>query len=406
MSKAITVTQLNRYLKDILDSQQALNNIFVVGEISNFLHYYKSGHMYFTLKDSQSQLKAVMYCSFAQRLKFKPEDGMKVICRGRVSVYEKDGLYQLYVEDMQPDGLGSLNLAYEQLKEKLFKEGLFDEKYKKPIPKFPRKIGVATSNMGAAVEDIKNITRRRYPLAEIVICPTVVQGEKAGEDIVKSIKFLDNLGDIDLIIVGRGGGSIEDLWAFNLEIVARAVFDCKTPIISAVGHETDFTICDFVADMRAPTPSAAAELAVPDITQLETYLRNAKYTLSVLLKRKIENEYQNFDKLVNSSAFSNPDTYFEKQTNALDTLKSGLSSGLQSKVKDNYAILANLAGRLDALSPLAVIGRGYTFCKDDKDMIIKSVNQLKKDDEIKIKFSDGTAKCTVNEVIYETGNDI
>lgn len=406
MSKAITVTQLNRYLKDILDSQQVLNNIFVVGEISNFLHYYKSGHMYFTLKDSQSQLKAVMYCSFAQRLKFKPEDGMKVICRGRVSVYEKDGLYQLYVEDMQPDGLGSLNLAYEQLKDRLSKEGLFDEKYKKPIPKFPRKIGVATSNMGAAVEDIKNITRRRYPLAEIVICPTIVQGDKAGEDIVKSIKFLDNLGDIDIIIVGRGGGSIEDLWAFNLEIVARAVFECNTPIISAVGHETDFTICDFVADMRAPTPSAAAELAVPDITQLETYLRNAKYTLSVLLKRKIENEYQNFDKLVNSSILSNPDTYFEKQVNALDTLRSGLSSGLQNKVKDNYAILANFAGRLDALSPLAVIGRGYTFCKNDNDKIVKSVNQIKKDDKITVKFSDGTAKCTVDEVIYETRNDI
>lgn len=406
MSKAITVTQLNRYLKDILDSQQALNNIFVVGEISNFLHYYKSGHMYFTLKDSQSQLKAVMYCSFAQRLKFKPEDGMKVICRGRVSVYEKDGLYQLYVEDMQPDGLGSLNLAYEQLKDRLSKEGLFDEKYKKTMPKFPRKIGVATSNMGAAVEDIKNITRRRYPLAEIVICPTIVQGDKAGEDIVKSIKFLDSLGDIDIIIVGRGGGSIEDLWAFNLEIVARAVFECNTPIISAVGHETDFTICDFVADMRAPTPSAAAELAVPDITQLETYLRNAKYTLSVLLKRKIENEYQNFDKLVNSSIFSNPDTYFEKQVNALDTLRSGLSSGLQNKVKDNYAILANFAGRLDALSPLAVIGRGYTFCKNDNDKIVKSVNQIKKDDKITVKFSDGTAKCTVDEVIYETRNDI
>lgn len=406
MSKAITVTQLNRYLKDILDSQQALNNIFVVGEISNFLHYYKSGHMYFTLKDSQSQLKAVMYCSFAQRLKFKPEDGMKVICRGRVSVYEKDGLYQLYVEDMQPDGLGSLNLAYEQLKDRLSKEGLFDEKYKKTMPKFPRKIGVATSNMGAAIEDIKNITRRRYPLAEIVICPTIVQGDKAGEDIVKSIKFLDNLGDIDIIIVGRGGGSIEDLWAFNLEIVARAVFECNTPIISAVGHETDFTICDFVADMRAPTPSAAAELAVPDITQLETYLRNAKYTLSVLLKRKIENEYQNFDKLVNSSIFSNPDTYFEKQVNALDTLRSGLSSGLQNKVKDNYAILANFAGRLDALSPLAVIGRGYTFCKNDNDKIVKSVNQIKKDDKITVKFSDGTAKCTVDEVIYETRNDI
>lgn len=406
MSKAITVTQLNRFIKDIIDSQQILSNIYVVGEISNFLHYYKSGHMYFTLKDSQSQLKAVMFCSFAQRLKFTPEDGMRVICRGRVSVYEKDGLYQLYVEDMQPDGLGSLNLAYEQLKEKLSKEGLFDQKYKKPIPKFPKKIGVATSNMGAAVEDIKNITKRRYPLAELIICPTIVQGEQAGEDIVKSIKFLDRLGDIDLIIVGRGGGSIEDLWAFNLEIVARAVFECKTPIISAVGHETDFTICDFVADMRAPTPSAAAELAVPDISQLETFVRNAKYTLSVLLNKKIENEYQYFEKLISSSIFSNPDAYFEKQVDMIDTLKSALSLGLQNKVKDNYAVLANFAGRLDALSPLAVIGRGYTFCRDNKNQLIKSAKKLKKDDKITINFFDGTANCTVNEVTYETGNDI
>lgn len=406
MSRAITVTQLNRYIKDVIDSQQVLNNIYIVGEISNFLHYYKSGHMYFTLKDSQSQLKAVMFASYAQRLKFVPEDGVKVICRGRISVYEKDGAYQFYVEDMQPDGLGSLNLAYEQLKEKLSKEGLFDDKYKKPIPKYPRKIGVATSNMGAAVEDIKNITRRRYPLAEIVICPTVVQGEQAGEDIVKSIKILDSMDDIDLIIVGRGGGSIEDLWAFNLEVVARAVFNCNTPIISAVGHETDFTICDFVADLRAPTPSAAAELAVPDAAQLETYFRNVGYTLGVLLNRKLENEYQYFEKLVSSSVLSNPISFFENRFNIISEYKSALSAGLKNKVSENYAVLANLAGRLDALSPLAVIGRGYTFSKDDKGDLIKSVKKVKVDDKIAVQFYDGTAHCTVNEVTYEKRNDI
>lgn len=406
MSRAITVTQLNRYIKDVIDSQQVLNNIYIVGEISNFLHYYKSGHMYFTLKDSQSQLKAVMFASYAQRLKFVPEDGIKVICRGRISVYEKDGAYQFYVEDMQPDGLGSLNLAYEQLKEKLSKEGLFDDKYKKPIPKYPRKIGVATSNMGAAVEDIKNITRRRYPLAEIVICPTVVQGEQAGEDIVKSIKILDSMDDIDLIIVGRGGGSIEDLWAFNLEVVARAVFNCNTPIISAVGHETDFTICDFVADLRAPTPSAAAELAVPDAAQLETYFRNVGYTLGVLLNRKLENEYQYFEKLVSSSVLSNPISFFENRFNIISEYKSALSAGLKNKVSENYAVLANLAGRLDALSPLAVIGRGYTFSKDDKGDLIKSVKKVKVNDKIAVQFYDGTAHCTVNEVTYEKRNDI
>lgn len=406
MSRAITVSQLNRYIKDVIDSQQVLNNIFIVGEISNFLHYCKSGHMYFTLKDSQSQLKSVMFASFAQKLKFIPEDGIKVICRGRVSVYEKDGAYQLYVEDMQPDGLGSLNLAYEQLKEKLSKEGLFDDIYKKPIPKYPRKIGVATSNMGAAVEDIKNITKRRYPLAEIVICSTVVQGEQAGEDIVKSIKLLDSIEDIDLIIVGRGGGSIEDLWAFNLEIVARAVFNCKTPIISAVGHETDFTICDFVADLRAPTPSAAAELAVPDSAQLETYFRNAGYTLKVLLNRRIENEYQAYEKLVSSSILSNPDLFFENYICKINDYNSALLRGLKNKVSENYTVLANLAGRLDALSPLAVIGRGYTFSMDSKGNLIKSAKELNINDKIRVQFIDGSVNCTVDEVIYEKRNDI
>lgn len=401
MSGAITVTQLTRYVKDVVDSQQVLRNVFVVGEISNFLHYYKSGHMYFTLKDSQCQLKCVMYSSFAQRLKFAPDNGIKVICRGRISVYEKDGLYQLYVEDMQPDGLGSLNLAYEQLKEKLLKEGLFDDKFKKPIPKFPKKIGVATSNMGAAVEDIKNITRRRYPIAEIVICPTIVQGEQAGADIVKSIKILDSIDDIDLIIVGRGGGSSEDLWAFNLESVARAVFECKKPIISAVGHETDYTICDFAADMRAPTPSAAAELAVPDITQIENFVRNAKYTLSVLLNNKLENNYQNFENMVCSSILSSPEKYFDNINTTIVKLNDCLIKGLTSKIKDNFAVLSSSAAKLDALSPLAVISRGYAYCKDDRGCIIKSVKSVDKNQKLNVHFNDGNVICTVDEVNYE-----
>ncbi len=276
---ALTVTQVNTYIKAILDENVHLKNIYIVGEISNFLHYFRSGHMYFTLKDENSQLKAVMFSSNASRLKFKPNDGMKVLCRGRISVYDKDGNYQLYVDDMQPDGIGTLAIAFEQLKEKLSKEGLFDEVYKKPVPKFPRKIGVATSDMGAAVEDIKNITKRRYPIAELVIVPTVVQGDSAPDDICKSIKILDCRDDIDVIIVGRGGGSLEDLWAFNTEQVARAVFECNTPIISAVGHETDYTICDFVSDLRAPTPSAAAELAVPDSSALFIYLYDIKKRL-------------------------------------------------------------------------------------------------------------------------------
>lgn len=400
MSKAITVSQLNRYLKDIVESQQVLNNIYVVGEISNFLHYYRSGHLYFTLKDSQSQLKAVMFSSYAQRLKFSPEDGMSVICRGRVSVYEKDGLYQLYVEDMQPDGIGSLSLAFEQLKERLSREGLFDEKHKKPLPKYPRKIGVATSNMGAAIEDIKNITKRRFPLAQLVIVPTVVQGEQAGDDIVKSIKLLDSIDDIDLIIVGRGGGSVEDLWAFNLEKVARAVFECNKPVISAVGHETDFTICDFVADLRAPTPSAAAELAVPDSSQLISHLNNINYTLSVSLNRKLEKEYQRFDFLVANSILSKPEKFFSELSENVANKNKQITDLYSAKIKDKYLLLANFAGRLDALSPLAVISRGYSICENEKG-IIKSVKDTDKGDKISVKLSDGILNCTVDEVKYE-----
>lgn len=400
MSKAITVSQLNRYLKDIVESQQVLNNIYIVGEISNFLHYYRSGHLYFTLKDSQSQMKAVMFNSYAQRLKFEPEDGMSVICRGRVSVYEKDGLYQLYVEDMQPDGIGSLSLAFEQLKDKLAKEGLFDEKYKKPIPKYPHKIGIATSNMGAAIEDIKNITKRRFPLAQLVIVPTVVQGEQAGDDIVKSIKFLDNIDDIDLIIVGRGGGSIEDLWAFNLEKVARAVFESKKPIISAVGHETDYTICDFVADLRAPTPSAAAELAVPDSEQLISHLKNVNYTLSVLLNRKLEKEYQRYDFLVANSILSNPEKFFSGLKEDIFSKENKITELFAAKIKDKYSLLAKFAGKLDALSPLAVISRGYSICENEKG-IVKSVNDTDKGNKISVKLIDGNLICTVNEVDYE-----
>lgn len=400
MSKPITVSQLNRYIRDVVDSDSILNNIFVVGEISNFINYYKSGHIYFTLKDGTTQIKAVMFSSYAQRLKFAPQDGMSVICRGRVSVYEKDGIYQLYVEDMQPEGIGSLSIAFEQLKEKLLKEGLFDEVYKKPLPKFPKKIGVATSNMGAAVEDIKNILNRRYPLAEVVIVPTVVQGEQAGDDIVKSLKILDNMPDIDLIIVGRGGGSVEDLWAFNLEKVARAVFDCKKPVISAVGHETDYTICDFVADLRAPTPSAAAELCVPDSNRLLEYLNSVKSMLCVYLNKRLENEYQRFDLLTGSSPLSKPHQLFEPSALKLVALSDALQSAYSSAVKDKANSFYGCVAKLDALSPLAVIGRGYAICENGNG-IVKSAKNININDKITVKLNDGKINCTVNEVNYE-----
>ena len=324
---ALTVSQVNTYIKAILDENVHLKNIYIVGEISNFLHYFRSGHMYFTLKDDNSQLKAVMFSSNAQRLKFEPSDGRKVLCRGRISVYDKDGAYQFYVDDMQPDGIGTLAVAFEQLKDKLSKEGLFDEIYKKPIPKFPRKIGVATSDMGAAIEDIKNITKRRYPIAELVVVPTVVQGDSAPADICKSIKILDLRDDIDVIIIGRGGGSLEDLWAFNTEQVARAVFECETPIISAVGHETDYTICDFVSDLRAPTPSAAAELAVPDSATLINYFDGIKNRLLSYLHNKIDKEYQLLDNLLINTPLENMNDFINLKYDDLAVLQTRLVDG-------------------------------------------------------------------------------
>ncbi|MGN1420090.1 MAG: exodeoxyribonuclease VII large subunit [Eubacterium sp.] len=391
----ITVSQVNTYIKALLDESQPLKNIFVVGEISNFLHYFRSGHMYFTLKDEKSQIKAVMFCSYAEKLRFKPEDGMRVICRGRISAYEKDGVYQLYVEDMQPDGIGALNLAYEQLKDKLAKEGLFDEQYKKPIPKYPKKIGVATSDMGAAIEDIKNITKRRYPVCELVIVPTQVQGIQAAPDILKSLKILDSIDDIDLIIVGRGGGSIEDIWAFNTEEVARAVFECENPVISAVGHETDFTICDFVADLRAPTPSAAAELAVPDVNIIFDFLDNMDKTLYLLLKQKIEREYQRLDSL-QSEILELPSKILGDRSNSLKNIADCFQSNFAEKVNNESLKLSAAAQKLNALSPLATISRGYCIAEKN-GAVIKKANEVKIDDKITLTFSDGKVNCRVSD---------
>ncbi len=397
----ITVSQVNTYIKALLDESTPLRNIYIVGEISNFLHYFRSGHMYFTLKDDKSQIKAVMFSSYAQKLKFKPEDGMRVICRGRISSYEKDGIYQIYVEDIQPDGIGALNLAYEQLKTKLADEGLFNEIYKKAIPKYPLKIGVATSNMGAAVEDIKNITARRYPLCELVIVPTAVQGVQATGDIVKSLKILDSMDDIDLIIVGRGGGSIEDLWAFNTEEVARAVFDCKKPVISAVGHETDYTICDFVADLRAPTPSAAAELAVPDIKVLETFLESSNQIMRNSLKNKIENEFQRLDTIENGSVLSNPAAYYNDLIVFIEDYNRELNDNFKNIVKSASLNFARTVGKLDALSPLAVLSRGYSMITGKNGEVLKSKKDIKSNDTVKITFPDGNVNVKIDEVNYE-----
>lgn len=394
----LTVTQVNTYIKALLDESVPLRNIYISGEISNFTHYYRTGHLYFTLKDESSQLKAVMFSSNASRLRFQAENGMKVICRGRISVYSKSGEYQLYVDDMQPDGVGALSLAFEQLKKKLSQEGLFDEVHKKPIPPFPSKIGVATSNIGAAVEDIKNITARRYPLAEIIICPTVVQGENAPADIVRSIKMLDGYDGIDVIILGRGGGSAEDLWAFNSEEVARAVFACETPIVSAVGHETDFTICDFVSDLRAPTPSAAAELVCPDINKLYSDLSVKKNALDFYIANRIETLEQDLCDITQNGAFADAESFFAAYQDNLEVLSERLNDAFSFTIDDKENKFLNASARLEALSPLSVLMRGY--CVASKNgKAVKSKNDIKKDDELTLRFADGRVDISVGEVL-------
>lgn len=397
----LKVSQVNTYIKALIDASEPLRSIYVEGEISNFKHHQPSGHMYFTLKDDKSQLKAVIFASSAYRLRFRPENGMSVICRGRITVYEKSGEYQLYAEDMQPVGLGALNLAFEQLKEKLFKEGVCDPSLKKPLPAYPQKIGVVTSGIGAAVQDIKNITARRYPLAELVIVPTAVQGDKAAPDIVSSIQLLDSRGDIDVIIVGRGGGSIEDLWAFNTEEVARAVIACKTPVVSAVGHESDFTICDFVADLRAPTPSAAAELVCPDINVQLNKIRSLQYTAELYIKSFIDENSQRLSEICDFSPLADGDALVKPFSDRLSELENKLNMFFTQKSEVEFHKFSALAGKLNALSPLAVLERGFAVAKQNGN-VISSVADADTKKKLTVALSDGELMCDISEVIkYE-----
>lgn len=396
--KILSVSQVNMYIKALLDEIPQVKNVYICGEISNFKHYYNSGHMYFTLKDDKSQLKAVMFKSDNYRLKFTPENGMKVICFGQVGVYERDGVYQLYCRDMQPDGVGALTIAFEQLKVQLAEEGLFDEEHKKAIPKYPQKIGVATSKMGAAVEDIKNVISRRYPLCEIIIVPTMVQGESAAQDIADSIRFIDeNLG-VDTIIVGRGGGSLEDLWAFNTETVARAVYSCETPIISAVGHETDFTICDFVSDMRAPTPSAAAELAVPDIKSLIFQLNNFSVSIEKSLDFKISQCETGVKRYKDYFSKSNVDLFYSNIRDKMAQYNEKLKDSITRIIENQTNILSKNAEMLDNLSPLKILSRGYSVVKNEKSDIVTDSSNVNVGDNVEIILSNGAFKATVNEV--------
>ncbi len=394
----LTVSQLNEYIKALLDSQELLGDIYIKGEISNFTNHYKSGHMYFSLKDSDSVLKAVMFRSYASYLKFVPENGMKVIVRGSISVFPRDGVYQLYAREIQPDGVGSLYLAYEQLKEKLFSLGLFDEEHKKPIPRYPAKIGIITADTGAAVADMKNILSRRYPIAQIFIYPSLVQGTGAPAELCEGIRFFNEKFPVDTVIIGRGGGSIEDLWAFNSEMLAHEIYNSHIPVISAVGHETDFTICDFVADLRAPTPSAAAELAVPEISELASTFAGYSQLLKNLTEAKIKNAKAELALLSKSKMFTSPLYYTERLREKTALLSEKISAAAKKQLSDKKKDLSEKAGRISALSPLSVMARGYSIVSTSGGHAVSSVKQLSEGEELDIRFSDGKAGAKITEI--------
>lgn len=394
--KIYSVSELNNYVKGILDSNEDLKYLFVEGEISNYKAHY-SGHLYMTIKDETSAIKAVMFAGNASKLRFRPENGMKVLAFGTVSLFPRDGSYQLYISDMQPDGVGALSIAYEQLKKKLQAEGLFNPEHKKPIPKFPDKVGVITSATGAAIQDIFNVLRRRYPVAEVVVRSAQVQGEGASRDIANAIREFNDSDGADVLIVGRGGGSIEDLWAFNEEILARAVFESRIPVISAVGHETDYTICDFVADLRAPTPSAAAELAVPDVLELKAELISNKQYMYNLVKNRINSEKNKLKAIEKSGALKDPVVKINDSRRNLLYLSERLTDVAQKTIDTNKIKFSRLAGKLDALSPLKVISRGYALVSSDSG-IVKSVKNINKGDSVKVELSDGSFNAMVTEI--------
>ncbi len=394
----LSVSQLNRYIKMNFDADENLANIFISGEISNFTNHYRTGHLYFTLKDDSAAVRAVMFNSSAKRLKFMPEDGMKVIARGRVSVYEASGQYQLYVDDMQPDGVGALNLAYEQLKEKLQKEGLFSELHKKPLPPYPEKVGVITSPTGAAVRDIINVLGRRFPYAEIVFCPVLVQGDGAHLQLTDAVNMFNSERAADVIIIGRGGGSIEDLWEFNDEGLARAVYNSEIPVISAVGHETDFTICDFVADMRAPTPSAAAELAVPDANELQYALSALKNRMFLNVSSGIADRRSRLEYLTSKGALKSPDEMLSNRSQRLDTAFSKVMSSYENRIGGKKVEFISAATALSKLDPMSVLMRGFAFVSDKNGKNVYSSQALAKGDKINVRFHDGSAVCEVKEI--------
>lgn len=414
----ISVSEVNKYIKELIENDFLLNRIFIKGEISNFKAH-TSGHFYFTLKDDKSRISVVMFSSNASKIKWTPKDGMKVLLTGRISVYEANGNYQIYADDMIEDGIGNLYIAYEELKKKLSKEGLFDKEHKKKIPRIPKKIGIITAPTGAAIRDILATIKRRFPICETILFPALVQGDGAANDIVKKINISSSY-DIDLLIVGRGGGSIEDLWPFNEEIVARAIYDCPIPTISAVGHEIDFVISDFVADLRAPTPTAAAELAVPDIITIFDYINNAKNRSYTAINNSIYNYQLKLSKLKDSYVMKKPLSIYEIKTQKLDTIIDRLNVFIKNQIdkynirlfeiKTNYILnnpnllfkyseqeLNKLISKLEVLNPLNTLKRGFSITKKDNN-VITGIKNIKVNDKVTINLKDGSFESIVSRI--------
>lgn len=405
MSSVLTVSQINTYIRSVIDADLNLKHIYVSGEISNFTDHYRSGHFYFTLKDESAAVKAVMFRSAAERVRFRPENGMKVVIRGSISVFERDGVYQLYCDEMIPDGQGALSLAFEQLKKKLSQQGLFDESHKKTLPAYPQRVGVITSPTGAAVHDILTVLERRFPLSTVVFEPVAVQGELAAPQIVAAIEKFNRYKACDVLIVGRGGGSIEDLWAFNEESVAYAIYDSQIPIISAVGHETDFTIADFVSDRRAPTPSAAAEIAVPDYREVLYALDGAFDSMTAALEKKLsgmkEELFQNEKLLL---AYS-PSFRLDRLSQTLEMLSKRLKTAGAFALSSSGLALSALASRLDGASPLKTLERGFAAVTKENGETLKSARDAAAGEKLTVRLRDGIIKCTADEIDIQNRKD-
>jgi len=392
------VSQIGQVLQDSID----LQNCWISGELSNFKNHLASGHWYFTIKDKSSSLKGVMFRSRSERVRFIPADGLKVLIRGNIRMYEREGTIQFYAEEMEPSGLGQLYLAFEQLKKKLAEEGLFDPLAKKEIPRFPRRIGIVTSPTGAAIRDIVNIMERRHPGMSWILAPSAVQGEAAPRELAQAITRLNRHGAVDVIIIGRGGGSLEELWAFNTEVVARAIAASVIPVISAVGHETDVTISDYVADLRAPTPSAAAELAVPILQDLQFYVAQLSVRLQGGMRMHIERKRQILEGIANKGPLKDPFWRIDQSRQRIDTLQMRLQECMTRFLADKNGILNLLTAKLDLLSPLAILGRGYSLTYDAEGTLLRSASQVELQEQIRIRLGEGTLSCQVLEKEIES----